>query len=146
VTTVKFFDPDYIPDGKFTYSVIVARYGGRWMFVRHHDRATWEIAGGHIEENETPSNTASRELTEETGAMEFDLVCVATYSVEKDGHTGYGRLFFAKIKIQGTLEDNSEIAETILMDTLPENLTYPDIQPHLFKKVTEFLKSRERIL
>jgi len=80
VTTVKFFDPDYIPDIKLTYSVIVARYDGRWMFVRHHDRATWEIA------------------------------------------------------------------ETILMDTLPENLTYPDIQPHLFKKVIEFLKSRERIL
>jgi 8-oxo-dGTP pyrophosphatase MutT (NUDIX family) len=65
VTIVKFFDQDYIPDGRLTYSVIVARYGGRWMFVRHHDRATWEIAGGHIEENETPSYTARRELTEE---------------------------------------------------------------------------------
>ena len=146
MTIVKFFDPDYLPDGKLTYSVIVARYGSRWMFVRHHDRATWEIAGGHIEENETPSYTARRELTEETGAREFDLVCVATYSVEKEGHTGYGRLFFAEIKTRGTLEDNSEIAETILLDNLPEELTYPDIQPHLFRKVIEFLKSRERIL
>lgn len=141
MTTVKFFDPDYIPDGKLTYSVIIARYDGRWMFVRHHDRVTWEIAGGHIEENETPSETAERELTEETGAGKFDLMCVATYSVEEEGHAGYGRLFFAEITEHGTLADNSEIAETILLDNLPDELTYPDIQPRLFERVIEFLKS-----
>jgi len=27
VTTVKLFDPDYIPDGKLTYSVIELYYG-----------------------------------------------------------------------------------------------------------------------
>jgi len=27
VTTVKFFDPDYIPDGKLTYSVIELYHG-----------------------------------------------------------------------------------------------------------------------
>ncbi len=36
---------------------------------------------------------AGRELAEETGAEEFKLHCVATYSVEKDGRMGYGRLF-----------------------------------------------------
>jgi 8-oxo-dGTP diphosphatase len=81
---------------------------------------------------------------EETGAVEFSLDCVATYSVEKDGNTGYGRLFLAEVNKMGTLPGNSEISEVIFVDNLPENLTYQDIQPHLFRKVIEFLKGEER--
>ena len=145
MTTVSFFDPDYLHDGKLTYSVIVARYEGRWVFVRHHDRTTWEIPGGHIEKNETPSDAASRELTEETGAKEFDLACVATYSVEKHGHTGFGRLYFAQVKALGSLADGTEIAELKLLDTIPVELTYPDIQPHLFRRVIEFVKDKGKV-
>jgi hypothetical protein len=36
------------------------------------------------------------------------------------------------------LQDNSEIAEIMLSEKLPQNLTYPDIQPHLFKKILEY--------
>lgn len=142
MTTVRFHDAAFIPAGGLIYSVIAARLDGRWIFVRHHDRLTWEIAGGHIENNESPDDTARRELIEETGAREFSLNYVATYSVEKDGTTGYGRLFFAEVTKSGTLPENTEIAEIALMDNLPENLTYPDIQPHLFRKVIEFLKPK----
>ncbi len=145
MTRVSFFDPDFVPEGELTYSVIVARYDGRWILVRHHDRNTWEIPGGHIEKDEIPFNAACRELTEETGARGFDLKCVATYSVTKDGHTGFGRLFFAEITKHGTLAGNSEIAETILLDNLPDELTYPDIQPHLFRKVIEFVKNKGKV-
>jgi 8-oxo-dGTP diphosphatase len=78
-------------------------------------------------------------LTEETGALNFNLDCVATYSVTIDGETGWGRLYFAKVLEMGPIPDISEIAEIILSDHLPENLTHPDIQPHLFKKTIEFL-------
>ncbi len=142
--TVRFHDPFFLPSGGLIYSVIAAQFDGHWIFVRHHDRLTWEIAGGHIERNESPDDAARREFMEETGAMEFSLDCVATYSVEKDGTTGYGRLFFAEVSEFGKLPDNSEIAETALMDNLPGNLTYPDIQPHLFRKVSEFLKAKDR--
>jgi 8-oxo-dGTP diphosphatase len=145
MTIVKFYDPSYVPDSKLTYSVIAARFKDKWLFVRHKDRTTWEIAGGHIEENESPFDAASRELAEETGAKDFRLDCVATYSVEKDGSTGFGRLFFADVLSLGELPDNSEIKEVILNDHLPESLTYPDIQPLLFRRVIEYSEGENRI-
>ena len=141
MTKVNFYDIDYVPEGKLTYSVIAAKYKGEWLFVRHHDRATWEIPGGHIEDGESPSEAAARELEEETGAMEFDIECVATYSVEQEGRTGFGRLFFAEVHTLGAIPDLSEIAEVKLSDHLPERLTYPDIQRKLFVRVKEFLET-----
>jgi len=76
MTVVKFFDKDFVPEGKLTYSVISARYKGKWIFVRHRLRNTWEICGGHIEPGETPEEAASREVMEETGAIEFELSCI----------------------------------------------------------------------
>ena len=139
MTTVRFHNPSFLPDEGFTYSVIAARYLGQWIFVRHHERDTWEIAGGHIEKGESPDEAAGRELAEETGAGRFDLVCVAAYSVEKDGITGYGRLYFAEVSELDPLQENSEIAEIMLSEKLPQSLTYPDIQPHLFNKILEYI-------
>lgn len=139
MTVVRFYDKNFIPDGELTYSVISARYKGKWIFVRHRLRNTWEISGGHIEPGETPEEAASREVMEETGAIEFELSCIATYSVEKGGHKGYGRLFLADVTRIGNIPDNSEIAEKLIMDSLPGELTYPDIQPHLFRKTLEYI-------
>ncbi len=139
MTKVNFYDSEYIPDGKLTYSVIAALYKDKWLIVRHRDRTTWEIPGGHIKDDESPFDTAGRELREETGAEEFKLHCVATYSVEKDGRMGYGRLFVAEVSRLGRISDISEIAEVRLVEHLPENLTYPDIQPLLFSRVKENL-------
>lgn len=144
MTIVKFYDPSYVPDSKLIYSVIAARFKDKWLFVRHMDRTTWEIAGGHIEENESPFGAASRELAEETGAIEFDLECVATYSVKKEGSIGFGRLFYANVHSMGNVPDISEIAEVAMMDELPPKLTYPDIQPFLFKEVIESIKKKRR--
>jgi 8-oxo-dGTP diphosphatase len=141
MTEVNFYDPEFMPDGKLTYSVISAKFWNNWIFVRHHDRLTYEIAGGHIEEGETSHEAACRELMEETGALRFNLKCIATYSVNKDGITGYGRLYLAEIFELGQIPDIYEIAETILLDHLPENLTHPDIQPHLFRRTMEFIES-----
>jgi 8-oxo-dGTP diphosphatase len=77
---------------------------------------------------------------EETGAIRFNLVCIATYSVKKDGETGWGRLYLADVIEMGAIPDISEIAEVVLLDHLPENITHPDIQPYLFRRTTEFLK------
>jgi len=139
MTEVNFYDPLFVPDSKLTYSVISAKLDEKWIFVRHNKRSTWEIAGGHIEEGESSFEAAGRELMEETGAIKFNLVCIATYSVTIDGETGWGRLYIANVFEIGPIPDISEIAEIVLSDHLPENLTHPDIQPHLFKRTVEYL-------
>lgn len=140
MTQVFFYDPLFIPDAKLTYSVISAMFEGKWIFVRHQDRSTWEISGGHIEDGETSLEAARRELFEETGALKFNIDCVATYSVTIDGSTGWGRLYFATVSELGPIPDISEIAEISFSDRLPELLTYPEIQPYLFNRTVEFLK------
>ena len=142
MTEVEFFDPQFEPGSVLTYSVISAKFENNWIFVRHHKRTTHEIAGGHIEKGETSHEAASRELMEETGAILFNIECIATYSVIKDGEKGWGRLYLAEVTELGPIPDISEIAERILSDRLPENLTHPDIQPHLFKKTLEYIEKK----
>jgi 8-oxo-dGTP diphosphatase len=137
---IRFFDIGYVPDAGITYSVIAARFRGKWVFVRHRLRKSFEIPGGHIEEKETPDDAAKREFSEETGALKFSLVCVATYSVEKEGKTGYGRLFFAEVSEFGPITDKSEIDEVVFEDSLPSSLSYPDIQPVLFDRVLRYIQ------
>jgi len=117
-----------------TYVVIAARHNGQWLFVRHKERSTYEIPGGHIEPEEDYISAAKRELYEETGAQEFTLDFVSIYTVAKDEKTSGGYLFFADVKELSVLPDY-EMAEVVLMEQLPVNLTYPLIQPYLFNQV-----------
>ena len=137
---VAFYEPDFLTANRLIYSVIAAKYKDKWVFVRHHLRSTFEIPGGHIEENETPDEAAGRELMEETGAVKFNLECLSTYSVTQDGETRFGKLYFADIIKIGPIPDVSEIEEITFLDNLPDPVTYPEIQPFLFKKVLDWLK------
>lgn len=142
IIKVSFFEPGYEPV-VLTYSIICAKYKGQWVYVRHHLRTTYEIPGGHIETGESSDQAAERELMEETGAIKFEITCVSTYSVDIDGQTGWGRLYYAIISEIGPVPDNSEIGEVILLDGFPENNTHPDIQPHLFRRINEYLAAIE---
>lgn len=132
---VRIYEPDYIVPGKLRYSIIAARFDGKWIFVRHRERVTWEMPGGHIEEGETPDETASRELFEETGAIDFSISCIATYSVSDGKYKGYGKFYLAGVNKLGPLPEGSEIGEVKVSPELPENLTHPFIQPVLFNWV-----------
>jgi 8-oxo-dGTP diphosphatase len=136
------FDTDF--EGTLTYVVIGTRYRDRWIFVRHKLRRTWEMPGGHIEEGETPFEAARRELQEETGARSFELYEICAYSVSKDGATTSGKLFYAKVTELGELQLQSEIGEITLRAGLPTRLTYPEIQPWLFKKIVKWERNFER--
>jgi 8-oxo-dGTP diphosphatase len=124
---------------KLKFSVIVATDQDGFVYVRHQDRSTWEIPGGHIEAGETALEAANRELIEETGAKDFNIIEICNYSVTLGDSTTYGGLFFAEIhSYQGSLD--FEIAEVKSFKNSPSDLTYPKIQPLLFDKVLNRLK------
>ncbi|MCL2488856.1 MAG: NUDIX domain-containing protein [Oscillospiraceae bacterium] len=122
------------PDIPLPYVVIAVRHDGRWVWVRHKDRKTFEIPGGHIEPGETPVAAARRELFEETGALEPEITFVGYYTVSpRTGPPDGGRLYYAKVDIFGPLPEY-EIAERTALTGLPEAMTWPEIQPALLKR------------
>ena len=139
MTKVGFHHLSDIADDKILYVVIAARFQNKWVFCRHRDRSSWETPGGHREPCETLLQAAQRELWEETGAEDSVISPICIYSVMKDGTLSYGMLYFAQIHILGSLPAEYEMAEILLSDLLPEQLTYPDIQPELFLRVQGWL-------
>ena len=134
---VKFYDQ--VADELLKFAVIISKTNGKWVFCKHKERNTYEVPGGHREENETILETAKRELKEETGALDFSLSPICVYSVtgknkvNETGEETYGMLFFADIK---TFENelHSEMEKILITDTLVENWTYPLIQPKLIEE------------
>ena len=51
----------------------------------------------------------------------------------------FGALFFADVWELEELPAGSEMAECRLMEALPEELTYPEIQPTLLERVRQWL-------
>ncbi len=133
---ISFFDKHSIDLKQVKYLVMVPFYKGKLVVVRHRERTTWEMPGGHREPGEGCEEGARRELMEETGATRFQLHWLTAYSVTWNGKTEYGQLFRAEIEELGKLSEY-EIAEVRLVDKLPENLTYPMIQPAMLHKVLE---------
>ena len=139
MTEVAFCRAGSVDDGLLAFAVVAARYENKWVFCRHKERSTWEIPGGHREVGESIEETARRELFEETGATGAEITPVGIYSVVRDGVSSYGMLFFARITEMGDLSADSEIGEAELFEIIPENLTYPDIQPRLYRRVQGWL-------
>lgn len=141
---VKFYNT--VKDDLIKFAVIVSRYNGKFVYCKHSNRDTYEIPGGHREIGETAFETAKRELWEETGAIEYDLKPISVYSVvrnvknkDKQGDESFGMLFYAEIKAFKNLPDY-EIERIDFFDEIPEELTYPEIQPRLLEKVIEVLE------
>ena len=136
---IQVFFPEQVDDQQIAYSVIVARMNGQWLFVRHKERTTLECPGGHREAGETPEEAARRELWEETGATEYQLIEIGPYGVRRfrDDQTysdSFGMLYRAEVQVLSPIPDASEIAQTVSLSRLPDQWTYPHIQPHLLAK------------
>lgn len=126
---VKFYED--VKDELLRFAVVIAKHDGKWVFCKHKERETLEFPGGHRE-------TAKRELMEETGAVKFEIRPICVYSVtgktrvNETGEESFGGLFYAEIASFG--EIHSEMEKIVLCDALPENQTYPEIQPALLKE------------
>lgn len=112
--------------------VIYARYNNKLVMCRHEGRETWEIPGGHIEKGELPELAAKRELYEETGATEFDIVPECKYSFEANGKKVFSIMYKGTITKMDKLPD-FEIEEIEFFDELPKNVTYPEIYEKILK-------------
>ena len=132
-----------VNDGWLQYAVLGARFQGKWIFVRHRERDTWEMPGGRREPNEDIFDTAARELFEETGATAFQLVPVGDYAVIVEGGATYGRLYYAEIEALGDLPE-MEIGEVQFFDEMPHPLTYPQIQSLLHDWVCTFAQEQSK--
>ena len=115
------------------YAVIIARHRGKWVFCKNKVRK-WEVPGGHREAGEDILETAKRELTEETGAIKFEITPVCAYSINS-----VGVLFFAEVEEFGTLPPDSEIEKIDFFDSPPNELTFPQYHPKMLAKVREVM-------
>ena len=48
MTKVNFYDS--IDDSMLKFAVIIAKHNGKWVFCKHRERSTWEVPGGHREQ------------------------------------------------------------------------------------------------
>ena len=137
---VKFYEQ--APDHQLKFAVIIAKAHGKWVFCRHRQRDTYELPGGQREAEESILDAATRELQEETGALDFSLVPVCAYSVvgknqvNPSGEEAFGMLYAADI-IAFEPELHREIEQVLFLDELPRDLkpwTYPMIQPKLVEE------------
>lgn len=126
----------------YVFVVVVSEFQGKLMLSRHRDRDTWETQGGHIESGETPLEAARRELYEESGATEFEIIPVCDYLGYNATGQAAGQAFYAKIARMGPMPE-SEMAETRLFEALPENLTYPQVTPKLYAQARLLRKEKE---
>lgn len=124
-------------DERLNWSVIIARYQGKLVLVKHKQRDTFECPGGHRETGESIIECAHRELYEETGASEYQLTPVAPYSIRlANGELSCGMLFRADISEFSELP-GFEMERVELFNALPQALTYPEIIPQLLRFVAQ---------
>lgn len=124
----------------YKYVVVCACYQGQWLLSRHRERDTWETQGGHIEPGETPMMAAAHELYEESGVTDAKLYPVCDYCGFTDRGSANGVVFLADVNTPGKLPE-SEMAETRLFSSLPDNLTYPNVSPCLYEEARRLLES-----
>ena len=136
---IRFYDQAL--DRDLSIVVVAARMGEEWLLCRHRERSTWEFPGGHREPGEDVYETARRELWEETGVTDCQLEPVTAYGLFQEGEAPiFGALFFAQIREKGPRPEGFEIGEDRCMGELPEELTYPEIQPALMEQVQGWLE------
>nr|WP_246415506.1 NUDIX domain-containing protein [Novosphingobium taihuense] len=107
-------------------NVIVANPAGHVLLVRHsyHARNKWMLPGGGLGRHESPLDTATRELFEETGCRLERAEHLGTILLDRSGWTNAIELVTGTTR-DTPVADGREIEEARFFppDTLPESAT-----------------------
>jgi putative (di)nucleoside polyphosphate hydrolase len=125
----------------------------KFLLVTRPERKSWEFVQGGIEKGETPKDTIKRELFEEIGITEFELIAKSNYNDkyewnkelrEKHGFCGQERQFFL-VKLIGNPEikvDKIELVESkwCNFNEVLENIKYQNLKEAFIQIKKEFLE------
>jgi len=119
------------------FVAMAVKYKGKWVlsFTNHPQIKTWDCPGGHVEKDEEALKAAKRELYEETGAIDYDIIPVWDYQAFKEDGTfvNNGRYYFVNIREFAHIPDGSEMNKIDFFDVFPENFRYPDNSEEIFE-------------
>lgn len=129
-----------------SYGVIPFRDGK--VFLTQHREGHWGFPKGHPEPGETPQETATRELVEETGleVVRFlsDKTYAEEYSLEREGLSVKKRVEYYLAEVAGEIIlQPAEVlqGEWFMLESAAQKVTYPQARA-ICKKVAQDLDIR----
>jgi len=110
---------------KIEFVSIFTRYEDKWVYCWHKKRESFEHPAGHVEINESPMQAAKRELYEETGITDCDIIPLWDYEYIWEDNKGCnnGRVYLAIAHSLGSIPE-SEMDRIEFFDSVPDNFTY----------------------
>ena len=138
--------------GAFIYKII----GNKILFLLVYSKrnSEWGFPKGHVEPGETETETAKREIKEETGISETEFVkgfrCVDTYKIKGTLSTTKNRIIDKKViyylartseEFKGSVDDEIGQHEWLEYTKATEHLKYEN-QKKLLKEAYLFIKER----
>ena len=104
---------------------MITKHNGKFVLCWHTKSQKWDHVGGHVEKGENPLAAAKRELFEETGAIDFDIVPVFDHkALHADGTFNNGRTYFVNVREFSGLPAGSEMGKIGFFDEIPDDFRY----------------------